>query len=160
MCKGFGGWLTEDGKFYFSAPNLYGDCAHSDCIDALKQAGYSDANAVPIEYPDWTAKSFRVDKIGVPEWVDRRICDAGLKRVKPIWKRAKRIVKPALDKYVRVRDGAWDKYNKTFHPNWYKYRESQIVVDAARAKYDKTCKPAQNRMIAELRKIEGFCEND
>ena len=132
MCYGFGGWLTEDGKFYFGAPNIYGDCAHSNCIDALKRDGYSDTNAVPIEYPDWTLKSFRVDAVGAPEWMDRRISDVALKRVKPIWRRAEKVF-----------NAVWIAYDHATRIKYWNFNDIGLA-----------------EMIVELRKIEGFCEND
>lgn len=117
MCNGFGLIVTKDNQ-YFIEPDKAGDVSHSEI---LRRLGWNDNDNqhirrfVRVEYPDWTAGSFRFDEVEtLPGWVDedevRNRCDKVLDRVSPLYAEYKRVIDAAYAEYKRVRDAAYAEY--------------------------------------------------
>jgi len=135
MCNGLSGFYHRSGRTFFVEPDDVGDVSHGVVLSRMPKKYHKDDDLVAFEFPDWTEKSFHWDHPGeIPDWADKDACVRLLKRVKPIWKKYKKVCNPALAEYLEVCDQAWVEYIK--------------VYDLAR-----------DEMIDELSKIDGYLAN-
>jgi len=135
MCNGLGGFYHRSGQTFFVEPDDVGDVSHGAVLSRMPKKYHKDDDLVAFEFPDWTEKSFHWDHPGeIPDWADKDACVRLLKRVKPIWKKYKKVCNPALAEYLEVCNQTWVEYIK--------------VYDLAR-----------DEMIDELSKIDGYLAN-
>jgi len=138
MCKGFGCIVTAE-SVYFIEPDFDGDVSHSEIIKRLGWEENKDPfnrRFIRVEYPDWTAASFRVDENGtLPGWVDvhdvNTRCDAVLSKVAT-----------ALAEYEKVRATALAEYDKVCATAW--------------AEYVKVCDAAWAEFVTAMSKVTGY----
>ena len=141
MCTGFGLIVSKELQVYFIEPAYSGNCSHSDILERLgwKENGNKFLrNFVRVEYPDWTADSFRFDEEStLPGWAEnsrddiRAKCESRLS-----------LCAAARAEYERVRAAAWAEFEKVRAP--------------ALAEYDKVRAPAYAELITTFSRIEGY----
>jgi len=163
MCTGFGLIVSKDLQVYFIEPDYNGNCSHSII---LKRLGWKEngnkflRNFVRVEYPDWTADSFRFDEEStLPGWADenrddiRAKCESRLSLCAPAWAEYEKVCAPAWAEYEKVCAPALAEYEKVRDPAWAEYEKA---CAPALAEYEKVCDPALAELIIAFSKIEGY----
>ena len=121
MCEGFGLIVTRE-REYFIEPDKDGDVSHSEILRRLGWKDNTDPfrrNFVRVEYPNWTAESFRVDEAStLPGWCDeqdiRTRCDRILAKVAPALAEYEKVSDAARAEYEKVSDAAWAEMRAAF----------------------------------------------